>query len=151
VPSWRDPMIATAAIASALIGLLVGAVLVSRRQQGWLLAEMRVSPRGGGGTGCGRVWRVGQATAGARADYLCQDADSGTVAVAWRQLVIAPDLVPGFALAPAVTSPALRHRASLVLAPSADGESPPKYHRLPHTRPLPPTHPPPSVHQRGPG
>ncbi|KIZ04181.1 hypothetical protein MNEG_3785, partial [Monoraphidium neglectum] len=41
VPSWRDPMIATAAIASALIGLLVGAVLVSRRQQGWLLAEMR--------------------------------------------------------------------------------------------------------------
>ena len=42
VPSWRDPMLAATTIASALIGLLVCAVLVSRRQQTWLLSEMRV-------------------------------------------------------------------------------------------------------------
>lgn len=39
----RDPMLATAIIASSLIGLLVGVVLVSRRQKDWLLAEMKVS------------------------------------------------------------------------------------------------------------
>lgn len=36
-------MLATAIIASSLIGLLVGVVLVSRRQKDWLLAEMKVS------------------------------------------------------------------------------------------------------------
>jgi len=36
-------MLATAVIASSLIGLLVGAVLVSRRQQAWLLQEMRAT------------------------------------------------------------------------------------------------------------
>ncbi|KAI8463338.1 MAG: hypothetical protein J3K34DRAFT_149057 [Monoraphidium minutum] len=43
VPSWRAPMLATASIASVLIGLLVGAVLVSRRQQSWLLTEMQAT------------------------------------------------------------------------------------------------------------
>jgi hypothetical protein len=57
-PGWRGPMLATTTIAAALIGLLVGAVMVGRRQQGWLLAETRVGGgRGGwaeGGQGGGR-------------------------------------------------------------------------------------------------
>ena len=50
VPSWRDPMLAMVVIASAAIGLLVAAVLVSRHQQAWLLKEMKVGggPLGGG-------------------------------------------------------------------------------------------------------
>ena len=50
VPSWRDPMLAMVVIASAAIGLLVAAVLVSRHQQAWLLKEMKLGggPLGGG-------------------------------------------------------------------------------------------------------
>lgn len=43
VPDWRAPMLAAVAVASALAGLLVCAVLVSRRQSMWLLAEMAVT------------------------------------------------------------------------------------------------------------
>ncbi|GBG00256.1 hypothetical protein Rsub_12900 [Raphidocelis subcapitata] len=43
VPGWRGPMLATTTVAAALIGLLVGAVLVGRRQQAWLLAETRAA------------------------------------------------------------------------------------------------------------
>jgi hypothetical protein len=39
-------MLAAVAVASALMGLLVTAVLISRRQQAWLLKEMRVGGRG---------------------------------------------------------------------------------------------------------
>ena len=45
VPSWRDPMLAVVVLISALIGLLVGAVQVSRQMQKWLIKEMKV--RGG--------------------------------------------------------------------------------------------------------
>jgi hypothetical protein len=64
VPSWRTPMLAAVAVASALMGLLVGAVLVSRRQQAWLLKEMQVRRasgrvlwgRGGQRASCWDAW-----------------------------------------------------------------------------------------------
>jgi hypothetical protein len=51
VPAWRGPLVVLAVIGAALFGLLVGAVLVSRKQQQWLLKEMKVGGWvwGGGG------------------------------------------------------------------------------------------------------
>lgn len=52
LPCRRDPLIAMVSLAGGLIGLLAGAVLIGRRQQAWLLREMRVR-RGGGEGGRG--------------------------------------------------------------------------------------------------
>ncbi|KIY99809.1 Serine/threonine-protein kinase PAK 7 [Monoraphidium neglectum] len=41
VPEWRAPMVSAVVVSSVLTGLLVCAVLVGRREEAWLLAEMR--------------------------------------------------------------------------------------------------------------
>ena len=46
VPSWRNPMLATVIIISALFGGLVLATLVSRHLQLWLLKETKVGREG---------------------------------------------------------------------------------------------------------
>jgi type III secretory pathway component EscS len=46
-------MLAVVVLISALIGLLVGAVQVSRQMQKWLIKEMKV------GGGAGEYWRTG--------------------------------------------------------------------------------------------
>jgi hypothetical protein len=43
LPSWRDPMLVTAVVLSVLIGLLVCAILVNRRQLIWVISELKVS------------------------------------------------------------------------------------------------------------
>ena len=43
VPAWRTPLLAMTTVAGALIGLLVGAVLVGRRQQNALLVRTRAA------------------------------------------------------------------------------------------------------------
>ncbi|KAI8472513.1 MAG: kinase-like domain-containing protein [Monoraphidium minutum] len=44
-PGWRDPMVATAVVVSGLIGLLVCAILVNRRQMMWLISELKATNR----------------------------------------------------------------------------------------------------------
>lgn len=41
-PPWRAPMLVTVAVVGVLIGLLVCAIMVNRRQLMWLVAELRV-------------------------------------------------------------------------------------------------------------
>ena len=42
VPSWRDPLLAMVIVICVAIGLMLTGLLVNRRQQKWLLAELRV-------------------------------------------------------------------------------------------------------------
>lgn len=44
-PPWRDALLAMVNAISAVIGALLLCVFVNRRQQSWLLAELRVGRR----------------------------------------------------------------------------------------------------------
>lgn len=42
VPAWHAPMLAVVVVVSSLIGLLVCAILVSRRRLIWVISELKV-------------------------------------------------------------------------------------------------------------
>lgn len=56
VPSWRKPMLALVIVICIVMGVMLLRILVSRHQQAWLLAELKV---GGGALGTRRGKGIG--------------------------------------------------------------------------------------------